>query len=231
MENFKLSSRLFSEIFWSSILNNADALKPYLKELTLELNKLEDLRELADYNTGSISLSDAWCLFSVINYFKPKRVVEIGTFIGKSTWSIVKSLEIQKSKNSEIFTCDISNDIKIPWKGSVKIHQFPKKSSVEMLKIIDKDIDFLSIDGRISKEDKLEIERLVNQNVIIALDDFEGSEKGVANLFSLKSIDKLKNHFLVYPCMHQTLKNFGFTSHSLTAILIPANLIQLTPQG
>ena len=67
--------------------------------------------------------------------------------------------------------------------------------------------------------------------VIIALDDFEGSEKCVANLFSLRSIDKLKNHFLVYPCMHQTLKNFGFTSHSLTAILIPANLIQLTPQG
>ena len=104
-----------------------------------------------------------------------------------------------------------------------------KESSVEMLKNIDKNIDFLSIDGRgISKEDKVEIERLVNQNVIY--DDFEGSEKGVANLFKFKSIDKLKI-FLVYPCIHQTLKNFGFTSHSLTAILIPANLIQLTPQG
>ena len=86
-------------------------------------------------------------------------------------------------------------------------------------------------DGRLNKEDIVQIEGLIHDDAIIVLDDFEGSEKGVANLFNLKTSSKLKNHYLIYPCQYNTLKNFGFTSHSLTAILIPASSIKLTSQG
>ena len=231
MESFKLSSRLFSEIFWFSILNDTDTLANYKDQLTNEFELLDKLRIKAEYSTGSISLSDAWCLFCLTNYFKPLKVIEIGTFIGKSTWSIAKSLEIQQNDNCEIFTCDFSNDIKIPWTGKTKINQFPKTSSTDMLKQIKYKIDFLFVDGRLNKEDIVQIEGLMHDDAIIVLDDFEGSEKGVANLFNLKTSSKLKNHYLIYPCQYNTLKNFGFTSHSLTAILIPASSIKLTSQG
>ena len=36
MESFKLSSRLFSEIFWFSILNDTDTLANYKDQLTNE---------------------------------------------------------------------------------------------------------------------------------------------------------------------------------------------------
>lgn len=231
MKNFKLSSRLFSEIFWNSILGHTDSKTKQLQELILDLDKLEILRENADYNTGSISISDAWCLYSLIDYFKPEFVAEIGTFIGKSTWSMAKSLETQTDKSSKIYTCDISNNIKIPWKGKVVINQFPKIGSTDMLKKIKNNIDFLLLDGRLTNNDNIELERLLHPNSIIALDDFEGIEKGVSNLFALKRIEKLKNHFLVYPCKQEYLKKIGLSSHSLTAILLPANLIQLSNQG
>ncbi|MDC0457602.1 hypothetical protein OAM56_06740 [Alphaproteobacteria bacterium] len=231
MQNFKLSSRLFSEIFWISILGHTDSKNKQLQELILDLEKLDILRKYADYNTGSISLSDAWCLFSLIDYFKPKRVVEIGTFIGKSTWSMAKSLENQVEQIGNIYTCDMSNDIKIPWKGKVVIKQFPRTESTEMLKKIEEKIDFLLIDGRLNNNDNIELDRLLHSNSIIALDDFEGMEKGVANLFTLKRIDQLKNHFLIYPCKKEYLQQIGLSSHSLTAILLPANIIQLTAQG
>ena len=230
MKNYKLSTRLFSEIFWKTIFGNIDAEDEKRNELIEDINALEKLRQNAEYNTGSISFSDAWSIYSLVKYFEPIKIVEVGTFIGKSTWSMAKALDELNNK-SIIYTCDSSNNIIIPWKGKTEIKQFPKMTSTDMLnKIVDK-IDFLSLDGRINQEDIKILSNLLHSKSIIVLDDFEGMEKGVANLFALRRMELLKNHFLIYPCKQNYLHKLGFSSHSLTAVLIPTTLIELSPQG
>ena len=125
MKNYKLSTRLFSEIFWKTIFGNIDSESHTRKELLEETNKLNKLRLKAEYNTGSISFASAWSLYSLIKYFEPSKIVEVGTFIGKSTWSMAKALD-ELQNTSTIYTCDGSNDLVIPWKGRTEIKQFKK---------------------------------------------------------------------------------------------------------
>lgn len=229
MKNYKLSIRLLSEIFWKTIFGNFDAEHEKRNELIKDLNALEKLRQNAEYNTGSISFADSWSIYSLVKYFEPIKIAEVGTFIGKSTWSMAKALDELNNK-SIIYTCDISNNIIIPWKGKTEIKQFPKMTSTDMLnKIVDK-IDLLSLDGRVNQEDIKILSNLLHAKSIIVLDDFEGMEKGVANLFTLRRMELLKNHFLIYPCKQNYLHKLGFSSHSLTAVLIPTTLIELSPQ-
>ena len=74
-------------------------------------------------------------------------------------------------------------------------------------------------------------EKLLNQNTIILLDDFEGSEKGVVNYMRLKKLEKFKTHFLIYPCERSKLEKFGENSYSTTAVMLPNSLIELVAQG
>ena len=55
MNKFRLSSRLFSYVFWESILSSTDINDGKREKLFQELSSLEKLRRKADYNTGSIS--------------------------------------------------------------------------------------------------------------------------------------------------------------------------------
>ena len=79
-----------------------------------------------------------------------------------------------------------------------------------MLKQIKYKIDFLFVDGRFNKEDIVQIEGLIDDDAIIVLDNFEGSEKDVPNLFNLKTSSKLKNNYLIYPYQYNKLKKFWF---------------------
>jgi hypothetical protein len=89
MKSINLSVRSLSKIFWEIIYLNKDLLKNDFRENFFnKLNDLERLRSIANYNTGSISLSSAFSLFLLIKHFKPMRILEIGTFIGKSTISM-----------------------------------------------------------------------------------------------------------------------------------------------
>jgi len=230
MKNYQLSTRLFSEIFWKTIFRNSDSDCEKRNKLLKDINSLEILRENAEYNTGSISFADSWSIYSLVKYFQPMKIAEVGTFIGKSTWSMAKALDELKSK-SIIYTCDSSNNIEIPWKGVTKIKQFPKITSSEMFNKIEDKIDFLFLDGRINQKDIDLLSTLLHQKSLIVLDDFEGMEKGVSNLFALRRMELLKNHFLIYPCKQDYLIELGFSSHSLTAVLIPTGLIELSPQG
>lgn len=230
MKNYKLSTRVFSEIFWKTIFGNIDSDCEKRNNLLKDINSLETLRENAEYNTGSISFADSWSIYSLVKYFEPTKIAEVGTFIGKSTWSMAKALDELKNE-SIIYTCDSSNNIEIPWKGVTKIKQFPKITSSEMFNKIEDKIDFLFLDGRINQKDIDLLNNLLHQKSIIVMDDFEGIEKGVANLFNLRKIELLKNHFLIYPCNHNYLHKLGFSSHSLTAVLISGSLIELSAQG
>ena len=86
LKSINLSIRNVSKIFWEIIYLKKDLLKNDFREKLFDkLNNLENLRSLANYNTGSISLSSAFSLFLLIKHFKPMRIMEIVTFIGKST--------------------------------------------------------------------------------------------------------------------------------------------------
>jgi len=231
MNKFRLSSRLFSYVFWESILSSTDINDGKREKLFQELSSLEKLRKKADYNTGSISNAASWCLYCIVKYFRPQNIMEIGTFIGKSSWSMARAQDDEGIVNGYLATCDFSNDISIPWNGRTKIKQYKKQSSTNMLNLEEKCPDLIFIDGRIQNEDLLLLENLLTKNTIILIDDFEGIEKGVVNYMNLKKLKACNNHFLIYPCERLKLKEFGENSYSSTAVMLPNNFIELVAQG
>tara|TARA_B110000503_G_scaffold128945_1_gene200622 strand:+ start:1886 stop:2581 length:696 start_codon:yes stop_codon:yes gene_type:complete len=231
MNKFRLSSRLFSYTFWDSVLSNTDPNDGKREILFQELSKLDKLRKKADYNTGSISNSAAWCLYCIVRYFQPKNIMEIGTFIGKSSWSMAKAQDDGYLENGYLVTCDYSNDITIPWIGRSKFKQYKKQSSTDMLKSETIIPNLVLLDGRLQDEDLILFEKLISEKTIIVLDDFEGAEKGVINYIKLKKLKKLSAHFLIYPCERSKLEKIGENSYSTIAIMFPNNLIELAAQG
>ena len=104
-------------------------------------------------------------------------------------------------------------------------------ASGEMFKAIDAPCDLVFLDGRLKKRDLELLEGLVSEETIFILDDFEGMEKGVINLTFLMDMEKLRNHFLLYPASAAWLAKRGYTSHSVTAVLIPTSRFVFTKQG
>lgn len=229
MNNFNLSTRNFTRLFWSVILENSFRWNYERESFFKNLEALESLRSGAKYNTGTISMSNAWCLYSAIRYFEINSIIEIGTFIGKSTLSMAAAVD-SHSDEGIIHTCDFSNDIKLPWSGKTKIIQYPNTSSHSMLSMINSDCEFYHLDGRISSSDMELFEKMNCHNAIFALDDFEGVEKGVANLSQLRSNKVFAKHILIYPCPSDILERNGLLDSSLMAMLIPVSLINFTNQ-
>ena len=176
MNNLLIPRSKFSEFFWQ-VIEPKRNMWPVSYDL---LEQLEGLRTQADYNTGTLSQDDICDLHNIVAYFKPERVAEIGTFIGRSTMAMAYAMD-----GGEIWTCDVSNNITLPEHPRTRIKQFPKTVSVDMLEAATKDrvaFDLFYIDGRINEQDaKLMMRCERFEGAIIVLDDFEGIEKGVSN--------------------------------------------------
>ena len=200
------------------------------------LLKSFELRASADYNTGSIPAASAWLLYSVAYAFQPQFVLEIGTFIGRSTVSLALGIADSGVQGGEIHSCDWSNDIELPSLASTSIIQYPKQSSLDMLTKIamnpgtDKKFELMHLDGRIQDDDFQTLEKITSPDVIFALDDFEGMEKGVINYMKLREFGLLNSYHLVYPPTGTLLRRFGFNTPSTTALLIPGESISYTLQ-
>jgi predicted O-methyltransferase YrrM len=231
MNTINLSIRIISKIFWELIFNQDELITLSTKtKLFNDLINLETLRDQADYNTGSIGMAKAYSLYLFLRYFKPKRIIEIGTFIGRSTLSMANAIDTY-SDIGEIHTCDMSNNITLPWQGKTNITQYPKTKSIDMLKKLTGEFDLIFLDGRISDEELTSIENLMSQKTIIIFDDFEGIEKGVMNLTKLRQISKLNNHFQINPPSETFLNTYQFKTNSLMGALIPISLFKFTDQG
>lgn len=195
---------------------------------------LEALRKTADYNTGSISAASAWALYSLVGYFGPQRILEIGTFIGKSTLAMALAAD-DFGISTEIHTCDMSNSIELPAHAKTRIIQYQKHTSTQMLeKLIAANsggkFEMLYLDGRLQNEDFPFLEKLCSPRVIVVCDDFEGHEKGVANLINARNGGLLPQHILIYPPPEPLLQKFGFCDHSTTAFVLPQAALRLTAQ-
>ncbi len=207
-----LNRKRTSRIIWETLLENvvSHPKAPWVEQL----NMLDALRSTAK-PTGSVSFATFWCLYAVVQAYKPKRIAEVGTYIGKSTLALV-------SGGAEVHTCDYSNDVKLPF----KVNQYPMTSSTDMFAKLQPAIDLLFLDGRLEKDDLAHIGRLLHPQSIVALDDFEGIEKGVANAMRFT----YQGAMLVYPPEREVLERHGIPDDSMLALILPHGLVQLTNQ-
>jgi predicted O-methyltransferase YrrM len=234
INNLKISRQNFSNLFWRTIfLNGAFVIERIKLEIIEQNDYFESLRKTAEYNTGSISLASSVCLALLTHYFKPSTVAEVGTFIGRSTFSLALGAHVNGNSLTNIHTCDYSNNIQLNFnKFDFNIFQYPKQSSTEMFsKIHNGNIkpDMYLLDGRLQPEDIKIISDLQIENALILLDDFEGTEKGVVNTFVLT--ENFKNNFIVaYPPTQSFLREYGLMDSCTTAAMVPMTRLEFVNQ-
>lgn len=186
----------FSNIVWDNILDSTELQLIRNRDIlaTYALDN-EQFRKFAEYNTGSISFGAMQVLYAVSAFFKPKCIVEVGTFIGNSTSALAMG-----SNEAEIHTCDISNNIDL-FPINHNITQYKKVSSTTMFNQLvtgGKNIDLLFLDGRINLEDVVLLKQLFNKHTVVAFDDFESFEKGTLNARLLMA-EFGSHYYLIYP--------------------------------
>ena len=229
MTKLNFSRNEFSEIFWKKIFNNgAVHLAQAKADIASNHGHFEALRQSARYNTGSIPLASAVSLVMIANYFKPSLIAEVGTFIGRSTFSLALGSYLGGVKSPQIHTCDYSNDIELDFRPTFDgIQQYKLTSSTEMLARLLKDNlspEMYFLDGRLQDEDLHILSNLTASNAIILLDDFEGIEKGVANAVKIGGYFK-ENFTIAYPPSETILRLFGLQGWCSVAALIPKGRI------
>lgn len=166
--------------------------KEVMEELETISMLCEGLLRNATYKTGSITISAMAHLRLFCDEFRPVIVAEVGTFVGRSTLAMVSSETVE-----HIFTCDKDNDC---LNGTPVITVFPKTTSTKMFeKLLAKDVlvDMFFFDGRILPQDIALILRLSGPRTLYVFDDYEGQEKGFANVEILRPY--LKGYVLIEP--------------------------------
>jgi predicted O-methyltransferase YrrM len=114
MNDFHISRLSFTDLFWRAVFSNGTVILDQAKASILSKHlHIEGLRKSAEYNTGSISLAASVSLALLSNYFRPKLIAEVGTFIGRSTYSLALGPSLSGLEAQIIHTCDISNEIHI----------------------------------------------------------------------------------------------------------------------
>lgn len=138
---------------------------------------------------------------------KPSYVVEVGS--GQST------LMMLQCGVKRIVTCD-RNGSESEYQG-VEMHAC---EATQMLEKLTEAPDLFLFDGRLKFEDFDHVKRLSKENTWYVFDDFEGLEKGVANVAALYG----GGRFLITP-------QPGSLGRSTLAVLAPANELQFSIYG
>ena len=213
-----LKKQNFNEIF-----KNHEALKSYNDDEII-LNEIR-FPEL----TGGINNGDQKAIFFLIKYFKPKRILEIGTHIGASTFFIASAMKSNNLEDAVISTVDIkdtNDDLEKPWLkyksknsplqnvksiGMEKKVNFFVSDSISFLKKQEQKYDFIFLDGSHKAKDVYnEINlslKLLNKNGTILLHDYFSDGKKKWNdkdpitgpYLAVKKIIKINPKIKVYP--------------------------------
>lgn len=230
MEQIRINRAALSRLVWSDILaSTASVDRDVISE---PFDYLEANRKKADYNTGSINFANAWCLYSLTRYFKPRVVAEVGTFIGKSTMAMAEAMQHALVENPIIYTCDSSNDISLEDRIDVQLEQFPKMTSTDMFTaMVSRQVkaDLVFVDGRLSPEDIELLGQVAHESTVFAFDDFEGIEKGVINTLNLSNLFA-NGYTLIYPPDTALLLDAYLMGNSNLAMIVPFSLVRFTNQ-
>lgn len=233
MKNLAINRMEFTDLFWNTIFSNGFSILREVENKIRDKNAyFESLRVNAEYNTGSVSLSTSICLALISSYFQPSIIAEVGTFIGRSTYSLALGGKLGGDNLKCIHSCDASNDISLNLSPLAPLVQYPKQTSNQMHTklLLDKVIpELYFVDGRLTKDDAIMMEKMNASNSIIVLDDFEGTEKGVTNAFLLT--ESFKNFVVAYPPQPQLLQKLGLFDRSLLSILVPISRLSFVNQG
>ena len=210
MNPIQIGRKRLSDIVWG-IIDEKVGDFPY-ETIEKIVEDQQSLRSQADYNTGSVPVDDAFELYKAVNFFQPKVIAEVGTFIGVSTMV----MDLATKNAAQIRTCDVSNRIDLAHFGNIE--QYFHTPSHEMFKDMAQEelkADLIYLDGRLGQEDIEPLNKIIHDKTVFVLDDFEGVEKGVANAMMLESPGRV----LIYP-----------REGRKTAISIPFTLLQIVPQ-
>lgn len=209
MNALQIGRKRLSEVVWD-IIGYEDVNEE--AKICEVVDQQQPLREKADYKTGSLPLEDAIDLYLITKYFQPKVIAEVGTFIGISTMV----MDLATSNTAQIRTCDVSNRIDLAHFGNIE--QYFHTPSHEMFADMAKEelkADLIYLDGRLSQQDIEPLNKIIHDKTVFVMDDFEGTEKGVANAMMLESPGRV----LIYP-----------REGRKTAMSIPMTLLQIVPQ-
>ena len=213
MNAIQIGRKRLSDIVWGIIDEKVEMDWSKIQDI---VQKQQHLKEQADYNTGSLGENDAGDLYKIVKFFQPKVIAEVGTFIGVSTMV----MDLATGTTAQIRTCDVSNriDLDLYPEQAELIEQYFHTPSHEMFADMAKEelkADLIYLDGRLSKQDEEPLNKIIHDKTVFVLDDFEGTEKGVANAMMLESPGRV----LVYP-----------REGRKTAMSIPMTLLQIVPQ-
>lgn len=222
-----LSPRDLARAVWPGLVRKHQGMAIVaMASLVNDFVACEGYRPLMQYNTGSLSLANATALWLITHEHAPKTIFEIGTFIGKSL-----STMLSAAPGVEVWTVDSSNDFP-PDLASPNIHPHPHKKSSTVLTGMETPIDLFFLDGRLQPTDIDHMARLTSPKSIIVLDDFEGTEKGVANVFRLfDESSPFRNWVLVPPPSAEDLGPLADLGQSSLAVLIPPGYIEFARPG
>lgn len=230
MNQVEIGTSEFSKVFWNKIFFESSGWPEERNILFKIMRELETLIDQAQNPTGSIPPFTSFTLYSLTRYLQPTNILEVGTYIGKSTLSMAYGLN---KKGSTIYTCDFNNDIELINPTRCNIVQWAGVSTV-MFKHLRKEdnikFNLVNIDGRIPPEDVDDFAFLLEEDAVICLDDFEGIEKGVINHKTFVDSKKFNNYSLIYPPHESLIKELNFTGKSTVALMIPSSLIKFVRQ-
>src|ERR1700741_2206312 len=159
MRPLDISTRLLSDAVWRRILEtSANRLLEKRQRFFELMASLETLRERAEYDTGSISTAPARAPYSLSHSLRPRRLLEVGTFIGKSTLALALGAD-DAGSGVDLHTCDMSNALELPRVGKCAIVQYPRTASSAMFAqragqgTGQPPFELLHVDGRLQNED------------------------------------------------------------------------------
>ncbi len=232
MNKLFLSESMIADVFWKAIQTShfncqAEDDARMVSEATYSL--VDEFPTEA----GSISVESAKLLWLMARYFSPKVIIEVGTYIGRSSLALALG---SYNSLSKIYTCDgtfdsldfkrfenLFREVRKDKLASM-IDYYGKTFSTAMLTDIKgkgKKADLVFIDGRISPEDCILLKEVTTDKCVYILDDFQGVEKGVANAMLLRKA--FPNFILLEPPIINSEKG-------ILAVLLPASIISLTRQ-
>ena len=224
MVHLRINRSHLTTAFWSAVLEgSAFTLQTIISELQDQHRLLEAGRLRADVNTGSVSFASSVCIAAAAAYFRPKVVAEVGTFVGRSAFSMLTGAGSAGAALPSIHSCDFSNDIPLNFPNQERVVRYPRQSSTQMFaSLLDKSIhpDFYFFDGRLNKEDVELLQELRADKALILLDDFVGVEKGVSNAMILQQAFP-ESFLLAYPCAEGSLAPWGVSDLPVVAAMIP----------
>lgn len=120
----------------------------------------------------STSNQDCYFLYEKCLEYKPKKILEIGTLVGKSAYAMALG------SDCEIHTIDKNRDRFVLHQGFDRIKTYPKTTSTKFWEYGIKDFDFVFVDGWLRFEDCEKIFEHTLDNFWFLCHDYRFDDKG-----------------------------------------------------